>query len=185
MGPGSGPLKSNGMDDVVFFWGGFEPLLRILVVGSITYLGIVFLLRVTGKRTLASMNMFDFIVTIAIGSAYGRILTAKQVSIAEALVTFALLVSLQYVVSFFEVRSKAFANLITSQPILLYYQGRFLEKNMRQERLSKDELMGTVRQNRISSMDEVEVIVLETNGSVSVIKKGASQGPFSYEQVKR
>ena len=184
MGPGSGPRKSICMNDIVYFWGGFEPLLRIVVVGTITYIGIIFLLRVTGKRTLATMNMFDFIVTVAFGSAYGRILTAKQVSIAEALVAFALLVSIQYVVSFFKVRSKAFANLITSQPILLYYQDSFLEKNLRQERVSKKDLMGIVRQNRISSLDEVEAIVLETNGSFSVIKKGASQGPSTYEQVK-
>jgi uncharacterized membrane protein YcaP (DUF421 family) len=75
-----------------------EPILRILVVGSIIYLGIIFLLRVSGKRTLASMNAFDFIVTVAMGSAYGRILTAKQVSVAEVIVTFVLLVSLQHIV---------------------------------------------------------------------------------------
>jgi uncharacterized membrane protein YcaP (DUF421 family) len=185
MGPGSGLRKSNDMDDVVFFWGGIAPLLRILVVGTIAYISIVFLLRVSGKRTLTSMNMFDFIVTIAIGSAYGRILTAKQVSVSEAFVTFALLVSLQYLLTFFEVRSKAFSSFIASVPILLFYQGSFLEKNMRKERVSKDELLGAVRQNRISSLDEVEAIVLETNGSVSVIKKGASQGPLTYDQVKR
>ena len=174
------------MDDIVFFWGGYEPLLRVIVVGSITYLGIILLLRVTGKRTLATMNMFDFIVTVAIGSAYGRILTAKQVSIAEALVTFALLVSLQYIVSFFEVRSKVFSGLITSQPTLLYYQGSFLEKNLRKERISKDDVLGTVRQNRIGNLDEVEAIVLETNGSVSVIKKGGdSQGTSTFEQLKK
>lgn len=174
------------MDDIVFFWGGYEPLLRVVVVGSITYLGIILLLRVTGKRTLATMNMFDFIVTVAIGSAYGRILTAKQVSIAEALVTFALLVSLQYIVSFFEVRSKAFSNLITSEPTLLYYQGSFLDRNLRRERISKDDLLGTVRQNNIGNLDEVEAIVLETNGSVSVIKKGGdSQGTSTYEQLKK
>jgi uncharacterized membrane protein YcaP (DUF421 family) len=174
------------MDDIVYFWGGYEPLLRVIVVGSITYLGIVLLLRVSGKRTLASMNMFDFIVTLAIGSAYGRILTAKQVSVAEALVTFALLVSLQYILSFFEVRSKTFSNLITSEPTLLYYQGAFLEKNLRKERISKGDVLGTVRQNRIGNLEEVEAIILETNGSVSVIKKGGdSQGTSTYEQLKK
>lgn len=178
-------LNQRTMDKVVFFWNGFEPLLRILVVGSITYLGIIFLLRVSGKRTLASMNAFDFIVTVAMGSAFGRILTAKQVSIAEAIVTFALLVSLQYIVSSFEVRFKSFSNLITSQPTLLYYQGSFLDKNLRRERISKDDLLGTVRQNKISSLEEVEAIVLETNGSVSVIKRGErSQGSSTYEQLR-
>lgn len=173
------------MDKIVFFWSGVEPILRILVVGSITYFGIIFLLRASGKRSLASMNAFDFIVTVAMGSAFGRILTAKQVSLVEAIVTFALLLSLQYLISFLEVRSKAFSNLITAQPTLLYYQGSFLEKNMRKERIAKDDLLGTVRQNRISTLDEVEAIMLEANGSVSVLKKGSGHGFSAYEQLEK
>ena len=87
------------MDKVVFFWNGWEPLLRIVVVGTLTYISIIFILRVSGKRTLASMNAFDFVVTVALGSAFGRILTAKQVSIAEAITTFLLLACLQFIVS--------------------------------------------------------------------------------------
>lgn len=134
-------------------------------------MGIIVLLRMSGKRTLASMNAFDFIITITMGSAFGRILTAKTVSVAESLTTFLLLVSLQYIFSFIEVRSSFFSKLITSQPTLLFHGGNLLEKNMRKERVRKDDLLGAVRKKGLSGLDKVETIILETDGSFSVIKK--------------
>jgi uncharacterized membrane protein YcaP (DUF421 family) len=118
------------MSQVNFFWNGWEPIGRILIVGTLAYISIIIILRATGKRTLVSMNASDFIVTVAIGAAFGRILTARQVSIAEAATAFLLLAVLQYIVSWIEIRWSAFANLINSQPTLLFYEGRFLEKTM-------------------------------------------------------
>lgn len=171
------------MDKIVIFWNGWEPIIRILIVGIITYAGVIFLLRVSGKRTLASMNAFDFIVTVALGSTFGRILTAKQVSVSEAVFSFLLLISLQYIVSFIEVRSSWFHRLITSQPSLLYYNGNFLEKNIRKDRLQKKDLLGALRNKNISSLNEVEAIILETNGTISVIKKTKLNENSSYQEL--
>lgn len=171
------------MNDVVFFWGGWQPIFRILVVGTLTYFGIILILRVSGKRTLASMNAFDFIVTVAMGSAFGRALTATKVSVAEALTAFLLVVVLQYAIAWLEIRSKFFHKLITSQPALLYYNGAFLEKNMRRERISKNDLLGAVRKKKFGDLNEVEVIIMETDGSISVIRKNADTDRLTYRQM--
>lgn len=171
------------MDKVVFFWNGYEPLLRIIIVGTLTYVGIVILLRTSGKRTLASMNAFDFIITVAMGSAFGRILTAKQVSVSEAITAFILLVSLQYIVSFIDVRWKAFSNLITSQPTLLFHKGEFINKNMRKERIREKDVLGAVRKKRLGSLTEVDAVILETNGDFSVIKKTSAAASDSYQKL--
>ena len=84
------------MDKVVFFYGGIEPLIRIVVVGTLAYLSLLILLRISGKRTLAQLNAFDFVITIAIGSTLGRLITAKGVSLAESVMAFLTLISLQY-----------------------------------------------------------------------------------------
>ena len=171
------------MDKVVFFWNGWEPLLRTLVVGSLTYISIIFILRSSGKRTLASMNAFDFVITVALGSAYGRILTAKQVSLAEAVITFVLLACLQFIVSKLENKSRWFYQLVTSQPTLLYYRGQFLENAMRKQRVRKDSLLGAVRKHKFSSLEEVEAIVLETDGSISVLKKSTETDQSAYNSI--
>lgn len=169
------------MDKIVFFWNGYEPLLRVVVVGTLTYIGIILLLRVSGKRTLMSMNAFDFIITIAMGSAFGRLLTAKQVSLAEGFVTFGLLVSLQYIVSWLEARSEKFASFVTGNPTLLYYQGRFLEREMKKQRVRKTEMLSAARAQKLENLDQVEAIILETSGSLSVIKKSDKEGESTWQ----
>ncbi len=171
------------MNDIVFFWGGWEPVFRIVVVGTLTYLGIILILRISGKRTLASMNAFDFIITVAMGSAFGRILTARSVSVAEALTAFLLLVALQYAIAWIEIRSKFFHKLITSQPALLYYNGTYIEKNLRRERINKNDLLGAVRKKKFGDLNEVEAIIMETDGSISVIRKNKDTDRLTYRQV--
>ncbi|MGF1676824.1 MAG: DUF421 domain-containing protein [Rivularia sp. (in: cyanobacteria)] len=160
------------MDDVVFFYGGIEPLIRIVVVGSLAYFSLIILLRISGKRTLAQLNAFDFIITIAIGSTLGRLITAKGVSLAESVTAFLTLICLQYLVSWLTVRSSAFDNLVTANPSLLYFRGQFLPKVMQQQRVTKAQLLAVVRENRIGSLQEVEAIVMESAGTIAVIKKG-------------
>ena len=173
------------MSEITYFWSDFEPLLRIVVVGTVTYTGLILLLRVTGKRTLASMNAFDFIITVTIGSAFGRILTAREISIAEALITFALLIFLQYIVTWISVRSKKFSRLITSQPILLYYNGEFLQGNLKKERVKKTEVLSAIRSENFSHLEDIEAVILESDGSFSIIQKSGNGKTSSYKNVLR
>lgn len=87
------------MSSLAFFFGGWQPLVRILAVGVPMYVALVTLLRVSGSRTIANMTVFDFVVTVAIGSVFGRALTATDVALAEAVLAFFLLVAMQYVVA--------------------------------------------------------------------------------------
>lgn len=159
------------MDQVTFFFGGWESVLRVLVVGTLGYASIVVLLRATGKRTLASMNAFDFIVTVAIGSAYGRVLTAKGTPLADAVAAFALLVVLQYAVAWLKVRSRRFGQIITGSPTILLYRGQYLHPAMQRERVSEEEVRAAIREQRLGSADEVEAVVLETAGTLAVIPR--------------
>lgn len=158
------------MSDVNFFFAGWATIARILIVGVAMYVSLVVFLRISGSRTLATMNVFDFIVTVAIGSAFGRALTASDVALAEAVVAFALLIALQYVVAWSQSRFPSLRSIITNPPSLLYYRGQFVRAEMRTERVTEDELRAAVRKHNIGSMDEVDAIVLESSGEMSVIE---------------
>lgn len=158
------------MKDVVYFFAGWEPLGRIVVVGTAMYVMLVVLLRLSGSRTLSSMNAFDFIVTVAIGSVFGRALTARGVALAEAVVAFLLLVALQYAVAWLQTRWPRFGGAVTNPPVLLYYRGRFLRDAMRRQRVTEAELRAAVRKKRLGTLEEVEAVVLESSGAFSVIR---------------
>lgn len=160
------------MSDVVYFFSSWDPVGRILVVGTAMYVSLVVFVRLSGSRTLAGMNAFDFIVTVAVGSAFGRVLTAKSVSLVEALVAFVLLIGLQFGVAFLRSHWPALTTVFTNPPVLLYFQGEFLPGPMRDERVTKAELRAAARKKKVASMEEIEAIVLESDGSLSVIETG-------------
>ena len=176
------------MSDVVYLFGGWAPIGRILVVGTVTYVALVAILRISGSRSLASMNAFDFIVSVAIGAVFGRTLTAKDVALAEATTALALLVALQYAVASLQTRWAFFMGIVTSPPTLLYFRGKFLRDALRRQRVTEAEVKAAVRKQQLGSMDAVEAVVLESSGEFSVIQSlgdGSALGETIEEQVRR
>lgn len=157
------------MDDTTFLWNGLQPLIRILLVGSSAYISIVLILRISGKRTLARMSAFDFVIAVAVGAVFGRTLTTKNLSISEALTAFILLAVLQFVFAYLEGRFNGFKKIFNSTPTLLFYKGKFLEKNLRTERLDKSKVIEAARKKGYGSMDDVDAVILEIDASFSVI----------------
>lgn len=172
------------MDQVTFFFGGWEPVARIVVVGTLAYAALVLLLRVSGKRTLVQMNAFDFLITVALGASFGRVLTARSVALVEAITAFALLVALQYAVAWLQVRSSRFAHASTSPPTLLYFRGRILHDALRRERLTEAELRTAIREHGAGSLEAVEAVVLESDGRFAVIKPGQAGDGSALEELK-
>lgn len=153
----------------------WESLLRTLVVGVLAYAMLVVFLRVSGKRTLSKMNAFDLVVTVALGSTLATVLLAKDVALAEGLLAFGLLISLQFAVTWSSVRLRWVRRLMTGDPLMLFYCGEFLPTALRQERVTEDEIRAAVRSAGISSLRKVHAVILETDGSFSVLPQDGSE----------
>jgi uncharacterized membrane protein YcaP (DUF421 family) len=147
-------------------WAG---LLRTLLVGVLAYGGLILLLRLSGKRTLSKMNAFDLVVTVALGSTLATVLLSEDVALAEGLVAFAVLILLQYVVAALSVRSATISRLVKAEPALLLYRGRFLDDALARERVTRSEVLAALRAEGHAAADAVEAVVLETDGSFSVV----------------
>lgn len=158
------------------FFNSWEGIWRILIVGLLSYAALVLLLRVSGKRTLSKMNAFDLVVTVALGSILATILLNKKVALLEGISAFFILIFLQYLVAWISVRSIRFKKLIKSNPQLLFYKGQYLHEKINNERILEVEILQAARSSGIHSMEDVEAVVLETDGSMSVIKKTESPG---------
>ncbi|MDF1586866.1 DUF421 domain-containing protein [Marinimicrococcus flavescens] len=157
------------------FFDSWLGLLRVLVVGTLAYGSLVLLLRVSGKRTLAKMNAFDLVVTVALGSTLASILLTESVALAEGLLGFALLVGLQYVVAWGSVRSVRVRRLVKSEPRLVLWKGRFLGEAMRLERVTEDEVLAALRGSGEADPGRIEAVILETDGSFSVVPEAPQQ----------
>lgn len=151
------------------FFDTWYDLLRVVIVGSVGYMCLILCLRISGKRTLSKMNMFDFVVTVALGSTFASLILSKDVALAEGIVAFSLLIGLQYLVAWLSVRSHRFRKFVKGEPTLLFYQGRYLHDTMRAERIAMEEVRFAVRAQGLSDMRQVAAIVLETDGTFTVV----------------
>jgi uncharacterized membrane protein YcaP (DUF421 family) len=142
---------------------------RVLIAGTLGYVTLVAILRMSGKRTLSKMNAFDFIVTVALGSSLATVLLSKQVALVEGIAAFALLVGLQLAVTWASVRSAWVRRIAKSEPALLYYRGEYLDAAHRRERVTEGVVRAAIRALGFGSLDRIVAVVLETEGDLSVI----------------
>ena len=168
------------------FFDNWDSIQRTLIIGILAYTALIFMLRISGKRTLSQMKEFDFIVTVALGSTLATVLLNKDVSLTDGIVALGLLIFLQYLLAAISVTSKSFSKMISSEPTLIFYQGVFLKKALRKERVTEAEVRSVLRSRGIAKLDEVDAVVMESNGQFSVIKKGSlSDTDSSLYNVKK
>ncbi len=154
------------------FFDNWTSLLRVVLLGTFTYAGLVAMLRISGNRTLSKMNAFDLVVTVALGSTFATVLLSPDVVLTEGLLAFATLIVLQFVVTWLSVRMPTVHRLVTSEPKLLVHRGQFLHRQMRISRVTDHEVRAAVRQAGLTELASVAAVVLESDGSMSVISGG-------------
>ncbi len=155
------------------FFDQWSDLLRVLVVGSSAYASLVLILRLSGKRTLAKLNAFDLVVSVALGSTLATVLLSSDVSLASGVAAMALLVLLQLVVAWLSSRSSAARRVVKSSPSLLLHRGALLEDRLLAHRVTEGEVRQAARAQGFGGLDLLEAVVLETDGSLSVVPRSS------------
>lgn len=151
------------------FFDSWESIVRTIIITLMAYGFLIFFLRTSGKRTLSKMNAFDLIVTIALGSTLATVMLNKNVALADGVLAFFLLVYLQFIITYLSARSKKFSNIIKSSPTLLVHKGQLLQDVMKKERITEEEVYSILRDKGMSTLEQVDAVVLETDGSMTVM----------------
>lgn len=161
-----------------------NPFLNTLLLGTIAYIAIIFMLRISGKRTLSKWNSFDFVVTIAFGSILASILLSTKDSLGTGILSFGLLVIFQYILSWIAVRSSWVQKLVKAEPALLLYQGQLMHDVLKRERVAEGEVLAALRSEGVSNIEDAGAVILETDGSFSVIKDVSNGTSSALKDVK-
>ncbi|MGB6230288.1 MAG: YetF domain-containing protein [Litorimonas sp.] len=142
---------------------------RVLIATSLTYFFVILLMRISGKRTVARMNSFDWILNVAMGSlAASAILTPED--LPASLLGMATMVGLQWLLTRLTFRYPAFSKWIKEEPALVVSNGVMDRRAMSRARINEDEIMGEVRKAGLTSIDRVGAMTFEPSGAVSVIE---------------
>lgn len=150
-------------------------LLEIFVRGSVIYLSLLFLLRVILKRQAGTVGMTDLLVIVLIADAAQNGMANDYQSLPAGIMLVATLIFWNYTLERLSYHYSWFERLISHPPLVLVKNGRMIRKNMRQEWITKDDLMSHLREQGIEKISQVKNACLEGDGKISVIKMPDSQ----------
>ena len=137
-----------------------------VAAGIVIYFFVIVVLRTSGKRTLAKLNAFDFVVTIALGSIVASGVVSRTVPVVEATVALGTLVSLQFAVAFAASHWPWVREAVTSAPTALLVDGELRPDALSACRIATSEVSAAVRKEGFGSFAEIDCVVLETDGSL-------------------
>jgi uncharacterized membrane protein YcaP (DUF421 family) len=142
----------------------------IVLRAAAAYVFIVFLMRVVGKRELSSMEPSDIVLLVVIGDLVQNGITQSDYSVTGVVLAGGTIGLLATGTAFLTYRSKRIRSVVEGEPVILVQDGKTIERNLKSERLTLDELMEQARQQQIESLDKVKWAVLEKSGAISFIE---------------
>jgi uncharacterized membrane protein YcaP (DUF421 family) len=162
--------------------------LSILALKAVViYLTVIAFTRLAGLRSFSKMSSFDFAMTVAIGSALATVVLTSGISLVTGIFGVGMIYLLQMVVSKMRNYDRV-EQVVDNRPILLVEDGEILEENLRKSDVSMNDLRAKLRETNAYSLEEVEVVVFESTGDVSVLHSedpDAEVADWIMEDVRR
>ncbi|NLC65369.1 MAG: DUF421 domain-containing protein [Clostridium sp.] len=152
------------------FFKSFESVVQIIIMAILVYFSVILILRTSGKRTLSDLNAFDFVVTVTMGSIAATTILSVATTFVDGVIAIVSLVILQYIVAKLDAHFNFVSKILKSNPTLVYYEGEFLEDNMKKMRITKQDIIQETRQVGGTVLENVQAVILESNGKLSIIK---------------
>ncbi|MBB6120065.1 DUF421 domain-containing protein [Nocardiopsis algeriensis] len=146
-----------------------SPLLELIVRGSVTFLSLMFLLRLAGQRETGGLGLTDLLVVVLVADAAGAGMTGDTHTIADGLVLTVTMILWSVVLDAAAYRWPRFARIVKARPRPLISEGRLNHRVMRREFMSEQEVLSQLRLHGISDPSQVHRAYLEPNGMVSII----------------
>ena len=142
-------------------------VLRAIVVFAFLYV----LMRIVGRRELSTLKPFDLILLVVLDDAVQQGLTQDDYSLTGAFLAIGTIALLQLGVSYANLRFPRLRPILSGEPIVVVQDGKPIERNLRRERVTMDDLMSAARRQNIAALDDVAWAVMETSGEITFIKK--------------
>lgn len=157
------------------------PVWELIVRSAIVYAFLLVLLRLTGKRQIGQLAPFDLVLLLVLSNAVQNSMNAGDNSLVGGLISAATLVALNYGVSYATFRSKKLEALIEGRPQVVIHNGRVFEEVMRSAKLTHHELSAALRRSGCTCAEDVQIAVLENNGSISIVPRVSPQTSAAFE----
>jgi uncharacterized membrane protein YcaP (DUF421 family) len=143
----------------------------IVLRGVFVFAFLYVLMRMIGRRELSTLEPFDLILLIVLGDAVQQGLTQDDYSLTGAFLAIGTIAILQVAVSYANFRFPKLRPVLDGEPIVVVQDGKPIQKNLKRERVTIEDLAAAARRQNIAKIADVQWAVMETSGAISFIKK--------------
>jgi len=143
-------------------------LLEVLLRSAVMFLMVLIILRISGKRGIKQLSVFELAIFISLGSAAGDPMFYQEVGLLPAIVVLVVVISLYKGITFLTGRFERIEEYVEGKPVKLIEDGKIIYEAFRKESLAYDELFAHLRQHSVSHLGQVKCAYLETSGDLSI-----------------
>jgi uncharacterized membrane protein YcaP (DUF421 family) len=144
-------------------------VIRAIVISLVVYA----VTRAVGKRELSTLEPFDLILLVVIGDLVQQGVTQSDYSVTGAVTVICTVALVSVALSLINFRVPRLRGLLEGEPIVLVEDGRLLERNMRRERITREDIESSARKQQVVSIEDIRWAVLETTGEISIIPRSS------------
>src|SRR3954464_243476 len=173
------------MQHTPFFFESWYNVGRTVTLSVIGFAALITMLRVSGKRTLSKMNVFDFVFVVAVGSVFAATIISKDVTLFEGFSALVSLVGFQAILAKIAAHSRRAERIINGDPVLLLSKGRFIHSALKRERVTEEEVRASIRSKGVNRVEDVDAVILENDGTLSVAWESRGPGQSSLVDAVR
>lgn len=161
----------------------FQIILNSSLRTVFTFLLLLILVRLVGRKFLSQLTFYDFIIGVTIGSVAANLALGQERSPVAAASILVVLAVLAIIVDYSHIKSMFIQKLTNSEPVTLIKNGEIIEQNMRKLRFSINDLMMSLREKNVFNISDVEFALIEADGKISVLPKSQKQ-PLTPSDLK-
>jgi len=147
----------------------------------ILYLLLIVTIRLMGKRQIGEMEPSEFVVSMLLANLATIPMQDPALPLSAGLVPIITVLALELVLSWLSLRSIGFRKLLCGKPVILIENGTLLQNNLKEARVTLDELTELLREQGILALNTVQYAILETNGQVSTFLYAKDRPPTAEE----
>ena len=144
----------------------------IVIRAAILFVFVWFLTRIVGRRELSTLEPFDLILLVVLGDLIQQGVTQNDFSVTGAMLAGGTVAVMTVLFSYASFRYRWLQPVLEGDPVILVERGKPIDKNLRRNRITVEELAAQARMQQIPQLDEIQWAVLETSGQISFIRKG-------------
>ncbi len=165
------------------FWTGAQdlPVWGFLIRALIVYVYVFLMIKVLGQRSIGTIHPLDFLFGVIIGDVIGEPLSNADTPMAGPMAAAALISGLHYGLAYISLKTPRFRRIVEDEPLILIEKGRILPEQLKKTKMTMESLFMDLRLNNAIDINEVDYAILESNGQISVIKKGEYEPVTPYD----